>query len=328
MRTLRTTLRVITIRRLLTAACALIVIWVAATYVTGALMVSDGLCAESCHSMRAFDAASESTVHAALACVDCHAASGVLGPLADGLALQRRLIVTTRRFESATLPSSDASCRRCHPAVAAATVVSQGIAVRHEDFAAESCMTCHGGIGHPIPGRAYEVAEMADCMTCHSSSARETQACDLCHIPDSDREKLRHSTTWRVTHGPSWQKTHGMGDMRTCVSCHAPAYCARCHGVALPHPETWPREHGDTLADGSSKACEACHDRAWCNECHGIEMPHASGFLPVHGATADEQPQGTCRRCHLQEACDECHYRSAHPDIPGAAHFHEGEDGS
>lgn len=315
-------------RDVIFALAGIVVAWVIATTIAGASLVSDDVCATGCHVMRPYGTAHAGTAHNAVRCIDCHGAPGSLGPLANGLAMQRRVLALMREFEPSAFAFSDAACRRCHPAVGSATTVSRGIAVRHRDFLGEGCATCHGGTGHSISGRLYDVVEMADCMSCHSASSRETQACEVCHVPDSDREKLRHSNTWRVTHGAGWEKTHGMGDLRTCVSCHAPAYCARCHGVALPHPDTWPQEHGAAAVPEGATACESCHDRDWCMACHGIEMPHASGFLREHGPIASEAAGSACLRCHPQTACDTCHYQSAHPDIPGAPHFRGSDGGS
>lgn len=297
-----------------------IVAWTGAGYASRL----DGFCSEACHAMRPYQAAAAQGPHAGVECRECHSSPGLAGAIAEGVAVQRRAVAQLAGRTPAESGFSDASCRSCHPAIQTATLVKRGIAVRHQDFMENECTHCHGGAGHLLDGRIYDVTEMDDCMTCHSASGREPEGCELCHAQERDRERLKRSSSWRITHGPDWATTHGMGDMGSCVSCHVPTYCARCHGVALPHPSGWAREHGKDLARRDRATCEVCHQRSWCTGCHGVEMPHAAGFIEVHGPAADEAGDTTCYRCHPKTACDDCHFRSSHPDLPGVGNFHTG----
>ncbi len=293
----------------------------------GAFATSQRVCTDACHAMTPYAAASAESPHAALPCIRCHRTQGAFGSFADGWALQRRMAAAIVGRRPVAQALSDASCRECHAALLVDPVVSRGIAVRHADFEGERCTLCHAGTGHAVAGRRYDVAQMDDCMSCHSSSGHDLGSCDVCHVPDAERERSEGASTWRITHGSEWRTTHGMGDLRMCVSCHAPAYCARCHGLALPHPPTWPRQHGQAARTVGAPTCATCHERSWCDGCHGIEMPHRTDFLPRHGPDARRTGEQVCKRCHPEAACAECHLRSAHPNVPGVVEGHTGPTG-
>ncbi len=319
------------VRRTLRAVWFVVLVSVTAltvlAFVLGAFATGERACARACHAMAPYADAAADSPHASTPCVRCHGTSGSFGMLADGWALQRRALSVALGREPVAQQVSDTACRECHAAVLADVVVSRGIAVRHSDFSQERCALCHAGTGHALPGRTYDVAQMDDCMSCHSSSGEELSGCAMCHMPDADRERLKGTSTWRITHGPRWRTTHGMGDLKTCVSCHAPAYCARCHRLALPHPPSWPKQHGKAARAVETKTCVACHESTWCADCHGVEMPHRDGFLPAHGEDAHRLGETTCYRCHPEAGCVDCHLRSAHPDVPGVEPGHTGTVG-
>lgn len=297
------------------------------TLALGAFVDTEGVCGDACHSMRPYAAATADGAHRGIGCAQCHTQSGVFGSLADGWALERRLVAAVLGREPSAVMLSDGACRSCHHAVEDSTFVSRGISVRHSDFLDEQCTVCHGGTGHTLEQRVYDVPQMDDCMTCHSSSGTELTGCDVCHAQEADRDRLKRTSTWRITHGKEWRTTHGMGDLGTCVSCHVPTYCARCHIVSLPHPRAWAREHGGGATAVGVKPCHTCHEQSWCTDCHGVEMPHPDSFLPGHGSVAERIGEDACGRCHPQASCDDCHLRSSHPDIPGVESIHTGSTG-
>ncbi|MDZ4168915.1 MAG: cytochrome c3 family protein [Coriobacteriia bacterium] len=318
-------IRAIGVRRFAVWFAVVAVAWTGLTVAVGVLVDGQAVCARACHAMRIYGTESANTAHRGVDCIECHGTPGAFGGLADGYALQRRAGAALLGRVPAASVVNDAPCRGCHPAVGSATIVSRGISVRHADFMEEPCTECHGGTGHRFEDRIYEIAQMDDCMQCHSSSAREPSGCELCHVPDANRDRLKQTSTWQITHGKQWRTTHGMGDLKTCVSCHVPAYCARCHGVGLPHPLAWQRQHGEGATAIGVSPCHTCHEESWCADCHGVEMPHPTGFLPRHGPIADKTGEDRCHSCHPKAACTDCHLRSSHPDAPGVDSIHTGD---
>lgn len=283
-------------------------------------------CTSPCHSMRPYAASHAKSDHAGVSCAECHREPGAAGALGLGHALQRMALAQAGGARAHATAVSDASCRRCHAGTMVGTARSRGIAVRHSDFSATACTLCHGGTGHALAAREYPLPEMDDCMQCHAASAQEPAGCNRCHMPDTDRVRREGATTWQLTHNANWRETHGMGDLGTCVSCHQPAYCARCHGVAVPHPSTWSISHGRAAREGGDVNCTQCHEPSWCSGCHGLGMPHASSFLRDHARAVTEVGRATCLRCHPAETCANCHRRAAHPQAPGVNRKHQGVD--
>lgn len=296
--------------------------WLAVTVATGWL--SQGGSCDGCHAMKPYAAAFESGPHSGLTCTRCHSDRGSVARVADGLAMQRRSAsVVLGRPVSPARPS-DRSCRRCHADIRLGVQVNRALRMSHEQVWGRSCLDCHAGTGHRLDDRSYSTALMEGCVTCHSSTDADPDGCDYCHV-DEDASRVRTDVTpWQVTHGETWGRVHGMGDLSSCVSCHAPSYCATCHGVGMPHPKSWSVTHGDGLrVEARREKCESCHRSGWCDDCHGVPMPHGEGFLPRHGPIAERAAKGTCMRCHAEQACDDCHFRSAHPNIPGADRIHQ-----
>lgn len=271
----------------------------------------------SCHAMRPFADGQHAGAHARVACFRCHAASP-----AEFVALRVRELedmwpATVTSFGRATVSGpgtgvGDGGCASCHAGMLDEIVARGGLRVRHATCAAgSSCVDCHSGSVHGKVTRAVLPLAMERCVACHDGK-QATSACDACHAAKLVSQRLA-TGSWRVTHGPNWEKTHGLGQLDTCRACHPTDYCARCHGVELPHPDGFPRQHG-MLAKAKRKQCLGCHDeRAFCTPCHGVAMPHPVSFLPQHSKIASGFADPRCSRCHPRDTCDSCHAAHTHP---------------
>ena len=97
------------------------------------------------------------------------------------------------------------------------------------------------------------------------------------------------------------------------MTCHPPDYCARCHGLALPHPASFGDSHG-TQSRHDDATCLDCHDQeSFCNECHSVPMPHPVDFLNQHPGIADGFEDEPCMVCHREQDCAACHLKHVHP---------------
>ncbi len=291
-----------------------------ALWIGGGILVHQGVGCTACHSMRPYSEALTLGGHSDQGCADCHVESSLLAIPADGLRMMGWIGGTMLGRDPGPTHDDDGACRECHAAELDGVVASRGVSVRHSDFIAQPCDTCHAGTGHRVEYRYYRLLEMDDCLVCHKAAATDTDSCGLCHTGDAER--VAGDTSWRSTHGEGWESTHGMGEISTCISCHVPAYCVQCHGTRIPHPTDWPASHGASAIAAAGSGCATCHDPAWCADCHGLEMPHAATFLPVHGLEARELGDAACNRCHPAVTCDVCHYASSHPDVPGVTTGH------
>ncbi len=287
-----------------------------ALFAVGTAVGTGAVGCDDCHAMRSYSEAHVVSTHSGVACSRCHVAGGVFGALAAAPRGLAWITAAAADTTSAADAVGDSACRACHAEVLTTIVTARGIRVRHSDLVALRCTQCHAGVGHKLAGTWYVGIQMADCTTCHRTSSGNLESCTVCHVEDVDAGRSTGESAWRVTHGPTWPETHGMGDLGSCISCHSPDYCARCHDVELPHPVDWPKRHG-SAARSNDSGCVQCHETEWCTECHGIQMPHPEQFLPRHGVVATEESEAVCLKCHSIQACDECHYRSAHPTVPG-----------
>jgi hypothetical protein len=305
--------RRITNAQILVIAAAVVVV---ASLTTGLLGAATRVVDCSvCHSMRPYEDAHAQTGHASLGCIECHASRGVLGLPADGARAMRWIVREPFVDNVEPVLLGDSLCRGCHESILDEVIVSS-VRVRHSDFEEAACGTCHGGAAHAAEGRWYIGPQMEDCLTCHRVSLNNVGVCDVCHPVEATSPSRDRPSAWRASHGPGWEQAHGMGDLSGCPACHAPSTCEQCHGVGLPHPPTWQREHGTDLDAGTREACQTCHEVQWCSDCHGVEMPHPEGFLPAHGPQATEAGEAACTRCHDIEQCYACHFYSSHPNFP------------
>lgn len=292
-----------------TALLALVVVWG-----TGSAVAAGAFECTGCHAMEAYARAHSESTHSGLGCRECHTGTGAVAALVNAPRALGWMGASVFGVQSAPVDTSDASCRSCHDAVLTQTVESGGLRVRHADFVESTCHTCHPGTGHVLAERHYVGTQMSDCTSCHRSSALLITSCEVCHIGKGDRAVGESS--WRVVHGAGWKQTHGAGELEGCTDCHTPSYCARCHGIPMPHPAEWPNTHGATALE-SAKPCRSCHEADWCSSCHGIEMPHPDGFWPAHPAEVKRAGAETCHRCHSIQTCERCHVSSSHPVVPG-----------
>lgn len=255
------------------------------------------------------------TPHKTMTCFACHADA----PLAAAEAKTAELVrmYPASLSSEATLgaapvvPSS--ACKGCHQAVLRGTVEKNGLKIEHSACAEGTvCGDCHTREVHGGGTRWARGPSMERCTSCHLSEGAPI-GCDLCHSGRLQSERLA-TGSWRVTHGSSWEKTHGMGDLTSCGVCHPADYCARCHGISLPHSKGFAGEHGKTALTVGSDRCTTCHDgKEFCSGCHGIDMPHPDGFVRAHSTVAKSRSDKKCAKCHEVKACETCHAQHVHP---------------
>ncbi len=113
--------------------------------------------------------------------------------------------------------------------------------------------------------------------------------CSDCHSNEAMKGGLR--TYASFDHTPEFVKNHKFQadqDSSTCASCHAPSFCADCHGgkVAM-RPSTKLADRPDRMS------------------------PHRTGYLTLHRFDGKLDPTG-CFKCHGRannDKCTACHRR-------------------
>lgn len=287
--------------------------------IVSAASVSPRFCA-ACHYRQAKGLAG--STHKNIACDRCHTAPTAAGVLDSRLAVIGMIpaqLVAGDRPAPASVGNDQ--CVACHRDVLAATTTSKGLRMNHRALYDKkwSCTRCHPRTAHassnaPVLGYSMDV-----CMECHTPTTSDLTACGMCHVGSypSVRQSSGATTPWGITHGPNWRQTHGMGNLKTCAACHQSGYCATCHKIDLPHPPTFPAEHGTVFLsqDNEGENCFVCHQRTTCYNCHGIEMPHPESFIKTHSRTVRQIGEATCTRCHSKSSCLDCHATHIHPGL-------------
>lgn len=282
----------------------------------GVIAGSSPVACSSCHAMRPYAKALDASAHANTDCYACH----TNGTTSDWIRF--KTVEIARMYPKAILGQgvvkgvgtrvSDDGCEKCHADALSGSSESGGIRILHAACAqGRACDSCHGTVAHGATTRWKREAVMEECSLCHAANNAPT-ACDTCHAGQITKTRLS-AGPWRATHGQNWKATHGLGTLQYCRVCHPSDYCARCHGIALPHPDGFSKLHGQAAMSKGAK-CSDCHDqKRFCDACHGVEMPHPSGFLPKHSGIATSRADKLCLKCHEQRDCDQCHIKHIHP---------------
>ena len=231
----------------------------------------------------------DTSVHAAVACVDCH-------PGTTELPHPERKVESSRQL---TVALSE-QCRQCHFAEHQDTLESvHARAVARGDLTAPLCVDCHGG--HDVQ-RAGEprtrVAEM--CGRCHSGAERtfassvhgQDVARNIADVPTCTDCHRTHDIGG--PHQPGWRTA----TPELCGGCHSDPERMAKYGLSTNVLQTYVQDfHGKTasLRTGSTRGDEAAVV-ALCTDCHGVH-----DIVKVNDATSGvvkENLANTCRKCH------------------------------
>jgi len=257
----------------------------------------------------------KASAHATVNCYDCHleeGAWGMLGQKAREIVWMYPAALVGKTPSGPVIMISRDRCADCHEATLESGTVGRPIRITHSECApGASCDPCHAQTSHEGAVRWSTGVVMEECVECHKAS-KATTKCGSCHSEETSGE-LRARGPWQVTHGPGWRETHGMGNLPTCSTCHPDGFCARCHGVDVPHPSDFGSTHG-AIAEKDREACQTCHkDERLCDGCHQLEMPHPEEFVTGHREVAESTADARCFRCHVETDCDACHEMHVHP---------------
>ncbi len=290
------------------------VVFAAVLFAIGVVVSSYPAVCASCHVPQAHALAA--SPHAGVACYDCHLAAGgwsIVEAKAGEFFSMYPAYLLRRPISGSGVRISRAACVACHEKILIGVTPTKMLRIRHSSCSPPptKCDGCHSDVAHGNAVRWQRLAGMDDCIACHVSK-KATTGCDSCHA-----QKVlaggSGNNSLRVTHGPNWKTAHGLGDLRTCAACHGDSACVRCHGTAIPHPDSFMAVHG-TIARKSLPKCAVCHkDQSACDRCHGIPMPHPADFRPKHSKVAKSSRDRVCLKCHTKFDCDNCHTGHMHP---------------
>jgi len=234
---------------------------------------STGFCT-SCHVTDAAVASAGESVHADVACIDCHVDAGAKGALRYVPSLLREVVQEATGWHTARGVLSARSCASCHEPRKSGDITPEGDTTVHPD-PESSCTSCHGDVAHP--GRPVPISQ-------------------------------DHPANYQQLHG----RDVSLDGSTECARCHEQPFCRSCHVYdPAPHPKDWMATHG-TVQTAEGRSCTLCHaPETFCKACHGTVVPHPADWLSTHPREAALADQTLCTTCHTREACDRCHEKHA-----------------
>lgn len=242
------------------------------------------------------------SVHARLACVDCHTGKAQVPHEPRNFSSRRDLTL-----------AYDEQCRRCHFANYTKTLDSvHQASVARGDRTAPVCVDCHG---------SHDIQKPSEPRT------RISQTCARCH--EGVATAYAKSVHGRDLNGNG----NAAADVPVCTDCH------RSHDIGGPHQQQWElqtvelcgRCHANEalmkkyglstavlrtyLADFHGKTASLRQHQgitptgrvvARCTDCHG-----------VHDIQKADDPSSPVMKANLQKTCTKCH-TDANANFPGA----------
>ena len=221
--------------------------------------------------------------------------------------------------------SSMTACFRCHTQGEARTVA--------ELKAPGSCITCHPKDfrlkppSHLQPGffpKGHAKLGAAEAARVESATV-EAERKEI----EADREQIsamprggfvEQAFASEGTEHPVGESLVDVALINECSTCHSEKFCSECHGIPMPHPTGFKKDHGK-VGQKDPKVCANCHGRVdrFCDGCHhGTSLDRVYNFdktwISQHWGVANKTGANICFDCHKPTYCAHCHVRGGKLD--------------
>jgi hypothetical protein len=196
----------------------------------------------------------------------------------------------------------------------------------------EFCNNCHHGTASKWTydskvkwdtqhAKAVTANGVAGCLgACH-----EQKYCVDCHTKTKPLPSSHKDATWLrdkvtvTTYGGAAAAPSGKHALAatsaidSCDICHGPggtnaAFCKACHGMDVPHPDTFKKNH---VSGRNTKAlCANCHtNKELCSDCHHKGAVNGTPWQQQHTKTVAADGANPCfEKCHQdKQFCVACH---------------------
>ena len=98
-----------------------------------------------------------------------------------------------------------------------------------------------------------------------------------------------------------------------CSTCHPREFCTGCHGVPMPHPADFQKNHA-AYGKADPTVCAKCHGLGvdFCNNCHhgttlGYTIKPNVTWKAQHPLAVAQTGAAACFQCHNPTFCAVCH---------------------
>ena len=188
-------------------------------------------------------------------------------------------------------------------------------------------MDCHTKL-KPLPSSHKDAKWLRDKLTVtkygtaaaaptgkHALAATKAiDSCDVCHGPGGTNAKFCKSCHgMEMPHPDTFKKNHvsGAKTPALCANCHTfKELCSDCHHVGAKNGVAWQKQHPVAVASGGTAQCfEKCHeDKQFCVTCH-VKLKAASGLAQGQGLDAEPRARQGCEHSAAYTAQkDSCDY--------------------
>ncbi len=194
-------------------------------------------------------------------------------------------------------------CTKCHNRVAHPeeniTLILEGDQKHENWLTMDACFRCHS--------QAPDAVAPGTCSACHPAKF------DL--VPSS-----HDASSWYTLYGESGGHAKAAKEESAAIAENVKFYEERPPSEAA-HGEVEGEEPTGALKPARQvNSCYTCHKPSFCDGCHGLKMPHPAEFKKNHAAAGYADP-GVCAKCHARSAaeakgtgfCDACHHPSKTP---------------
>jgi nitrate/TMAO reductase-like tetraheme cytochrome c subunit len=253
-------------------------------------------------------------------CIQCHTRTREATP-------KRGLIINHAKHADEKINCTVCHNRIAHPERATLTLANNE---RHDDWLSmDGCFRCHSlAAGSKAPGR---------CAACHEADFKLTPPShEATNWYNSFGNSKGHSAAAvaveeRVAaaekaqgekkakepaEGEAKEEVKPIEEVNTCMTCHKEEFCTACHGMQMPHPEPFKKEHAKQAA-AAPAACAKCHARTpaeakslgYCNACHHPDSKPGQPWITQHETSVKANDADKCYTCHKEEQCSNCHVR-------------------
>lgn len=238
--------------------------------------------------------------HRTVPCVACHEADLPLGLPSNVSARAQHLVARVTGSTGAATPVDSQACLQCHGSIgkAVTTDSDRGIRVSHSEpiAAGMTCIGCHKEVGHLAASQ--QSSGMSLCIRCHDGTEASSE-CSVCHlgdVADASPDRLVYS---RLDLAP----------VSDCGGCHAQDTCDACHGLRMPHSQSFlDGEHAREAGFDKKVLCWRCHTLTDCGRCHQTK-DRALGYWGHGIGTGWKQLHGEGLTVDGYAGCG-CHGRS------------------
>lgn len=148
----------------------------------------------------------------------------------------------------------------------------------------------------------------------HAVSANKSiDSCEVCHGAGGTKAKFcADCHKIEIPHPETFKKNHvsGRKTKDVCANCHkAVELCSDCHHKGAVNGVPWQKQHAKTVAkDGAAGCLEKCHEKKFCIDCHAKLKPVPASHRAADWTRRTRADKGAAHQLAYKKTPDSCDY--------------------